>query len=228
MSLNYIGISHFPVLNRQISSPTTTVFSEPPTPSQDLTQDSKEVLIERLNDLVARLSSDIEDSIVSEIHRGVHRIELLLKKNKEKGTHKKSLSVGSETFGGPLTPTRNLRMHFPESPSPRPSITREASLAASFKGPDQLNDSPTSHRQSVNRESTMSAERAIEVAKSAEELASKLLATVAELQVRREESDVSFINIQFFCLTVSRYPRLITRPSERFEIGSPGFLTDKL
>ena len=191
--MNHIGISHFPVLHRQFSSPTSIVFSEPPTPNQDLTQDNKDVLIERLNDLVSRLSLDssVEDGIVSAIHGGVDRIEALLK-NREKAAHKKSPSIGNEIFGGPLTPTQNLRMHFPETQSPRLSITREESFAGSFNGLEQLNRSPTSHRQSVSREAPMGAKRAIEVAKSAEELASKLAVTVAELQVRREESDVSF------------------------------------
>lgn len=201
MSLQYIGISHFPVLHRQFSSPTSTIFAEPsPTPSQDLTQDNKDVLIERLNDLVVRLSKDssVEDGVVSAIHTGVDRIELLLK-NREKGAHKKSPSPGSDTFWGPITPTRNVRMRFPESPSSRYSLTREASFANSeFNGREQLPGSPTSHRQSITHEATMSAERAIEIAKSAEDLASKLSATVAELQVRREESDVSFTNIQSF------------------------------
>jgi hypothetical protein len=170
MSLNYIGISHFPVLHRQFSSPTATVSLDPsPIPSQDLTQDNKDVLLERLNDLVLRLSKDrsVEDSTISAIHTGVDRIELLLKA-REKGGHKKPPSVGNDvredTFWAPLSPTRNVMMRFPDSPISRHAVTREA---------------------------TISTERAIEIAKSAEELASRVSATVVDLQVRREESDVS-------------------------------------
>ena len=174
MSLQYIGISHFPVLHRQFSSPTSAVFLESP-PSQDLTQDNKDVLIERLNDLVLRLSKDssLEDSIVSAIHTGVDQIELLMKK--EKRSHKKPPSVssdikiskgsGEDTFWGPLTPTRSVRMRFPES--------------------------PTSPRHSVHREAQMTTQRVIELAKEAEELASRLSTTVVELQARKIESDVS-------------------------------------
>jgi hypothetical protein len=176
MSLQYIGISHFPVLHRQFSSPTSTILLES-SPSQDLAQDNKDVLIERLNDLVLRLSKDsfLEDSTVSAIHTGVDRIELLMK-GKGKENQKKSPLFGSEFklsegnaedvfWGPPLTPPRNVRMRFP--------------------------DSPTSPRHSVHRQPQMSAARVIEIAKSAEDLASKLLATVSELQVRKEESDVS-------------------------------------
>jgi hypothetical protein len=164
------------VLHRQFSSPTSSVFVES-LASQDLAQDNKDVLIERLNDLVVRLSKDgsLEDSAVSAIHTGVDQIELLMK-SKEKGSHRKSPSVGSETrvqkgsgediFWGSLSPTRSVRMRFP--------------------------DSPTSPHHSVHHVPPMNAQRAIELAKEAEELASRLSTTVAELQVRKEESDVSF------------------------------------
>jgi hypothetical protein len=173
--MNFIGISSFPVLHRQFSSPTSTSLLESSS-SQDLTQDNKDVLIERLNDLVLRLSKDrsVEDSIISAIHSGVDRIELLMK-GREKENQKKSPQVSNESkhargnsedifWGSPLTPTRNVRMRFP--------------------------DSPTSPHHSVHRRPRMSADRAIEIVKSAEDLSSKLLATIMELQVRREESDV--------------------------------------
>jgi hypothetical protein len=178
--MNFIGISSFPVLHRQFSSPTSTFLLES-SPSQDLTQDNKDVLIERLNDLVLRLSKDsfVEDRIISAIHTGVDRIELLMKDG-GKESQKKSPQVGSESkhsrgnsedifWGSPLTPTRNVRMRFPES--------------------------PTSPRHSIHPRPQISADRAIEIANSADELSSKLLATVAELQVRREESDVSLPQI---------------------------------
>ena len=173
--MNFIGISNFPVLHRQLSSPTSTILLESSS-SQDITQDNKDVLIERLNDLVLRLSKDssIEDSIISAIHSGVDRIELLMK-DREKANQKKYPQLSSESkhsrgnsedifWGSPLTPTRNVRMRFP--------------------------DSPTSPHHSFHRQPRMSTDRAIEIAKSAEDLSSKLLATVRELQVRREESDV--------------------------------------
>jgi hypothetical protein len=161
------------VLHRQFSSPRSSVFPESPG-SQDLAQDNKDVLIERLNDLVLRISKDssLDDSIVSAIHTGVDRIEMLMKgrENGQKSPQansepKLSNSNTGDTLWGPsLTPTRNVRMRFP--------------------------DSPTSPRLSVVRQPEITTERAVKLAKEAEELASRLSKTVAELQVRKEESDV--------------------------------------
>ena len=183
LGLGSPGISHFPVLHRQFSSPTSTIVLESSPSQEDLTQaqDNKDVLIERLNDLVLRLSKDssFDDGIVSAIHAGVDKIELLMR-SKEKENQKRSPQAGSESrhsrgnsediiWGSPLTPSRNIRMRFPDSPaSPRPSL----------------------HRQPQ-----MTADRAIEIAKSAEDLSNNLLATVTELQTRKEESDVSTLMI---------------------------------
>jgi hypothetical protein len=186
MSLQYLGISHFPVLHRQFSSPRSSTFPESP-PIQDLTQDNKDVLIERLNDLIIRLAKDssIEDSTISAIHNGIDRIELILK-NRKIGTHKKSPSFGSDiqafkgggedAFWGPLSPTRNARIQFPDSESL----------------PEREPSSPKLAHHFVIPEVRMSPDHAIEIAKSAEEVASRLSVTVAELQVRKEESDASF------------------------------------
>jgi hypothetical protein len=68
MSVHY-GITHFPVLHRQFSSPTSRSFLES-SPSEDLTQDNKDVLLDRLDDLILRLSKDnsLENSSVTAIH----------------------------------------------------------------------------------------------------------------------------------------------------------------
>lgn len=171
MSLHHLGIAHFPVLHRNFSSPTSTILLGS-SPSQDLAEDNKDVLIERLNDLVVRLSdSSLEDRTISAIHTDVDRIETLIR---YRGTHQ-SPPVGSDSkaskgsvedvFWRPLTPTRNISMRMP--------------------------DSPTSPRHFIQYAAQMSTQRAIDLATSAEELASKLSETVAELQVRKEESDVS-------------------------------------
>ena len=176
MSLNYVGISHFPVLHRQFSSPTSTVSLESHrTTNQDLAQDNKDVLTERLTDFVLRLSKDssLEDSTVSAIHTGVDRIESLLK-SRGKRLHKSSFSDGSQLgfpktgedmFWAPLTPPRNVRMLLPE---PFISASQRATSGV-----------------------TMNTEYAVKIARSAEELASKLSVTIAELQIRKEETDVN-------------------------------------
>jgi len=174
MSLQYLGISHFPVLHRQFSSPTSRGLSDS-SPSQDLTQDSKDVLIERLNDLVLRLSKaeTVEDGAVTAIHSEVDKIELLLKggeKHQKSERHSRNQSSGSkalddDSFWGPATPTQNIKMRFPDM-------------------------SAGNSRQSSYHESRMSPAKAVELAQAAEDLASKLSVTVAELQARKEESDV--------------------------------------
>jgi hypothetical protein len=173
MSLQYLGISHFPVLHRQFSSPASTGLSDS-SPSQDLTQDSKDVLIERLNDLVLRLSTTnvLEDSAVTAVHSQVDKIELLLKgeEKHQKPSHSRSgsgLSKSQEDdpFWGPATPTHNIKMRLPD-----------ASIG--------------SQRPSLHRNLQMSPAKAIELAHAAEDLASKLSVTVEELQCRKEESDV--------------------------------------
>jgi hypothetical protein len=173
MSLQYLGISHFPVLHRQFSSPTSRVLSDS-SPSQDLTQDSKDVLIERLNDLILHLSTAnvLEDSAVTAVHSQVDNIEVLLRgeEKHQKPGHSRSGSGVSKVqeddpFWGPATPTQNIKMRLPD-------------MAAENRRPP------------LHRNLQMSPAKAIELAHAAEDLASKLCVTVEELQRRKEESDV--------------------------------------
>jgi hypothetical protein len=167
MSLHHLGISHFPILHRQFSSPTHDSFNSNPSP--DLTQDNKDIVIERLNDLVLRLSkptsSSLDDRTVTALHSQVDRIEVLIRgaENGKIPDHRDAddtrspapLSVGGEdAFWGPLSPARQVGMWLPQPRSPVP-------------------------------------DRAIMTA--ADELASRLAATINELRVRREESDVRVV-----------------------------------
>jgi hypothetical protein len=171
MSLHYLGIAHFPVLHRQFSSPTSQSFPESPA-NQDIMQDNKDVLLERLSDLVSRISRNnfLENSTVTAIHSEVDRIEMVMR-GKEKpledhnveGTQPK----GSEedTFWRPMTPTRHVKM--------RMSDTTSNSSYSPLHPPIQ-----------------MRCYQAVEIAKAAEDLSSTLAAAVSELQTRKEESDV--------------------------------------
>jgi len=175
MSLHYLGISHFPVLHRQFSSPTAASFQES-SPGQELIQDSKDVLIDRLNDLAVRLSNDnFEDHTVSELHRRMDEMELFMR-GEEKNL--KSIRVendgylrpttpsdnGEDAFWGSLSPTQSVRIRLPKSPKPRKLRPRHV-------------------------DSNMTTFRVNEISKQAEELVSQLTTVVTELQLRKEESD---------------------------------------
>lgn len=173
MSLQYLGISHFPVLHRQFSSPTRGAFSDSFPSHQDITQDSKDVLIERLNDLALRLSTakDLEDSAVTAIHSQVDKIEKILRgeENHKKPGHSRSDSEPSkeDIFWGPATPTQSLKRRLPDMSrmNQRPPLSRNFQELSSAK---------------VN-----------ELAQAAEDLASRMSVTLEEFQRRKEESDVS-------------------------------------
>lgn len=174
MSLHYLGIAHFPVLHRQFSSPTTLRESLESSPNQDITQDNKDVLIERLNDLVSRLSKNtsLEDSTVDAIHAGVDRIEVLLHSDEKPRLDssdfdsKQAKESGEDVlWGSPLTPTRKMRMQLPDHSS---------------------NSTPSPFHQP-----RITPARVDEITKAAEDLAMKLAATVSEFQARMQESDVS-------------------------------------
>lgn len=179
----HLGIAHhLPSLHRQLTSPTANGFPKA-VPDEDLTEDSKDVLIERLNDLVARLSNarNIDDVAVTAIHSQMDRIELIVRREER---HQSPLdgTVASldvlrdeDNFWGPPSPSQSLRMRLP--PKPGSAVLPQ-------------------HQ----RELSMSTAKAVKIAKEAEELASILSTTIKELQTRREESDVSIsiVSMQYF------------------------------
>lgn len=171
MSLHHLGIAQFPVIYRPFSSPIASPRSIRCSSREDLTEDNKDVLIERLNDVVLRLSkgSALDDSTFASMHHKVDEIELLMRE----GSRPESLSFESgspggaredDMFWGPRTPTGSFRMRLPDmvktSPQPIPGT-----------------DITTS--------------KATKIARDAEKLASQLSKSIAELQIRRQESDVS-------------------------------------
>jgi hypothetical protein len=174
MSLQYLGISHFPVLHRQFSSPTKGAFPDSSPSQQDLTQDSKDVLIERLNDLVLRLSTaqELEDGAVTAVHSQVDRIEMILRgeaKHKQPNHSRSGSGISvpkDDPFWGPATPTQSMKMRLPNTSTDgqRPPLRRNLQQVSSAK--------------------------AKEMAQAAEDLASRMTVTLEEFQRRKEESDV--------------------------------------
>lgn len=176
--MSHLGIAHFPVLHRQLTSPTSKTFREVSS-NEDLTQDSKDILVDRLNDLILQLSNtnSLEDGAVSTIHSQVDKIEQLIRRQNGHTPHQSprylEASREEDTFWGPATPTQNLKMRLP--------ISQISSYSA------------------VAKEPQMSTAKAGQVAKAAEDLASKMAITFAEMQKRKEESDVGWQNASELC-----------------------------
>lgn len=128
--------------------------------------------MDRLNDLILELSKakDLEDGAVTAIHSEVDKIERLIRRQ---DGHTPQHSPGrlappreEDTLWGPPTPTQSIKMRLPH-------------MSPSLAQSPFFNEPPITSK-------------ADEVAKAAEELASKMAVTVTELQLRREESDVSY------------------------------------
>lgn len=169
MSFHRLGISHFPALGRPALSPTTSTFSDSIT-QEDVNEDNKDVLLDRLNDLVLRLSKEdsLVDTAVTAIHSKVEAIEQIIRS----GRRKKIEEVGArenDSYWGSLSPTRSISLRLPSSAKNTPRHSRQAT---------QLDPSPQ-----------MNPTQATEIAKAAEELVSQLTHAVVELQSRKEESD---------------------------------------
>ncbi|KAH8811763.1 hypothetical protein F5884DRAFT_855099 [Xylogone sp. PMI_703] len=193
MSLHYLGIAHFPILHQQFS-PTRPKSTIEKSPAQSLTEDSKDVLIERLNDLASRLTdSSLDDSIVTAIHGDVDHIERLLrgKDKRSPSPLQANISVDGDArsstderrierdpFWAPLTPTRSISMHLPSR--------RDSSISISHSISQLRQPTPDfeEHRQHDEKEM----ENMRKIASSATTLVSRLTNTITELQERREET----------------------------------------
>lgn len=166
-------------LSSQFSSPTSPRFPQSPTtnptslvsPHDDITEDNKSILIERLNDLVQRLSQDnsIDNDTVTKIHRDVDYIERVVN---TAANHSRPPSVGlgidDMIDGG-----------------------RNANQEAVWAPKKAIQLQMPKRRQREKREEGMSSDAASRIAQEAEDLAVQLSNSVAELQKRKEESDVS-------------------------------------
>jgi hypothetical protein len=176
-----LGIRDFPILHRQFSSPTTKISSPRSLESsQDLTQDSKDVLIQRLNDLAYRLmnSENLEDEIITGLHIEVDHMEGTIQRipgsreqsfeTKEETTPGMPRTNDDDAFWGPLSPGRNRSMRFQESPT-------QSRLA----------------RPRLQRGREISPNKAASIAREAQNLTERMARTIVEMKKRREETDVS-------------------------------------
>jgi hypothetical protein len=139
----------------------------------DTLANNKDVLIERLNDLVQRLSTDqsLDDRVVSKLHSEVDNFEIVMIKADISQKLDKELAAGK---GGNLFSERNGGFRTPKTP------TRKVSISM----PDSVSKSPPK-KEEVNTEV------ATRIAQEAEALATQLSKSISDLQQRREEADVS-------------------------------------
>ena len=148
MSLHFIGIRDFPILHRQFSSPTVRLSESPTTSIHDLARDSKDVLIQRLNDLANRLAAEeaLKDEDITALHIDVDRMERVAKSSvgvsqEESSQERRSPgnigtlrpNEGDLFWGPPLSPSRKAIMRFPESPLQKSHTRLQASLEMSPK-----------------------------------------------------------------------------------------------
>jgi hypothetical protein len=190
MSLHFIGIRDFPVLHRQFSTPKNSPkspnfrLSENPTSTstQDLARDSKDVLIQRLNDIALRLvtGENLKDEDITALHIDVDRMERVMRSTT--GSHREESLPGGRSrsstttisrdneddpFWPPFSPSRKVTMRLPDSP------TRSSPS-------NSLHHPPKSH--------DMSPQKAALLAQEADSLREALSHIIAELKARREES----------------------------------------
>ncbi|CAL3972540.1 unnamed protein product [Diplocarpon coronariae] len=165
-----LGVSSSSVMQGHFNSPTSKSYPE--VSKEGLPQESKDVLVDRLNDLVLRISKVgvLRGKAISTIHAQVDKIDILV--NRVEAIERPNLpsrevlrnGTPPTDFGEPSTPTQNLPMSLP--------IYSHASNCSSTPG--AVDKSPKS---------------AAEVAKAAADLASRLSTIVAEFQLRNKESN---------------------------------------
>ncbi|KAI0137277.1 hypothetical protein BJ170DRAFT_51772 [Xylariales sp. AK1849] len=194
ISLYSLGISPFSPLRRQFSASFARSSESPRSEGaehsdhQGLAEDSKDVLIQRLNDLAARLSAEDEvlEGSVDSMHAKVDEIEKVL--SRSSGTrsrrHRRNQSSlefggeGSQLMSGPSTPTW-LSSHLPEMslPIPEPLVP-----------PPALEVIETIELQQEDSLGIMP-QGAEEVLVEAEALQNALEAVINRLKTRQEEQE---------------------------------------
>jgi hypothetical protein len=154
-----------------------------PRPRQDFALDNNDAIIKRLNDIVLSIAGDTRSSLDSDtiaaISSELDNIELLLgreEKRTEFGDRAES-DLESQTS----TNVGDDGLHTQLTPIQEPQISIEPSLRV-FSPPPRPAASIT-------------ASWAMDISKAADELTSKLITSVQELQKRREESEVPSLPI---------------------------------
>lgn len=199
LSFHFLGRSPFSPLRHQSSSAHHASPVPPPRSPDDLldvAEDSKDVLIQRLNDLAARLSAgdEVEGESVDTMHTKVDELEHVLTHGWRNGPrrHRRnqsslSLSAGSgdQNSGNPRSTwlkSRLSEMALPQ-PSPPPPASREQGDVQQISRGQQTDKEPDS-------------QYADQILAQAQMLQNSLEAVVANLKFRQEEQEVSLLRRQ--------------------------------
>ena len=181
MSLHFLGIMpRSPGLQRTFSPSQSIASPTPSSPEQDVAQDNKEVLLERLTDLVQRLQDEdhLDNSSVTTLHKRVDDMETIFRSKQRTLRPARSLrSMRSFTMSPEVN--KDDSMHLSKTPPPPPE-------RALFRDASGRNSEP-----SLVLDGTFKPDDAIKLSQQAADLLASLNKAVAEFQERKEETNVS-------------------------------------
>lgn len=154
---------------------------------EDIAQDNKEVLLERLSDLVQRLQDEdhLDNKSAAAFHKRVDEMETIFRSKQRTLRPARSLrSMRSFTSSPNIGPVRDDSMHLPTTP---PMPQRELFGASSHETPESLPNA------------SFKPENAIKLSQQAADLVASLNKAVSEFQERKEETEVSILLYGFKC-----------------------------
>jgi len=153
MSLQHLRLARLPVYGQLTSAGSTEA-----SPSQNLAQDNRDVLIERLNELINFLSrgDDLEERAMVEIHSKVDQIEEVIRGKEE----------FPDSFKSPKSPQILRNIVNPGAPRSVEDVSREGPKTARRMSMRLAN-------VSAQRAQHISPSKAIQIANEAENLAAE-------------------------------------------------------
>jgi len=172
--------------------------------SDDLTQDNRDVLVQRLGDLMKRLTQGddhLNDEAITALHRKADEMEGVVLAGKKARSPRKRMAlsrrpVSLDLDASPLIGAEAAGLWGRPSPWLRPRRS-DLSVAATLT-PEREAQAPTpapaAASSPAERKSrkAMSTEQVSRIAEEAEKLNAELASLVIKLKARQEESDVRF------------------------------------
>ncbi|KAK7948211.1 uncharacterized protein PG986_009097 [Apiospora aurea] len=202
MSLHSLGMSplsplrHSPVLHRS-AKPNHHLAAVDQDTQEDLSQDSRDVLVQRLGDLVSRLSGagELLGNGIANLHARVDEMEHILRQSSspkaQKGHRRNPSSVDSSSHGGASMLSglpSPVQQKPPSAGAPSSDPSSDARKAAvPPQSPHQSEPEETSQRRRSHFGDP--SDHARKVLRDAELLHEALLGVVTNLKARQEEQD---------------------------------------